>query len=62
MTDATITTTDNGPYLVRGSVTLIDPDGDTHASDRPIALCSCGLSAIKPFCDGSHTESRTLSG
>jgi hypothetical protein len=54
MTHATITTTDNGPYLVEGNVTLIDPDGNACDVDRTIALCRCGLSATKPFCDGSH--------
>lgn len=47
---------DHGPYKVTGPVRLIDADG--HAfdvpADRPIALCRCGLSATKPFCDGTH--------
>jgi CDGSH-type Zn-finger protein len=57
MSYATIRTTDNGPYLVQGNVTLIDADGNAHDVDRTIALCRCGLSANKPFCDGSHERS-----
>ena len=57
MTHATITTTYNGPYIVQGNVTLIDLDGNAYDVDRTIALCRCGLSATKPFCDGSHRKS-----
>lgn len=56
MHDATITPTDNGPYLIQGNITLIDADGNTYQVDDPIALCRCGLSATKPFCDGSHEK------
>lgn len=46
---------DNGPLLVRGPVKLIDPDGNEfEAKGKSIALCRCGASADKPFCDGSH--------
>jgi CDGSH-type Zn-finger protein len=46
----------NGPYLVEGDeVTLVDWNGATYqVARRPIALCRCGGSANKPFCDGSH--------
>src|SRR3954469_14238383 len=49
---------DNGPYKVTGPVRLIDADGGGFDSgtDRPIALCRCGQSATKPFCDASHKE------
>jgi CDGSH-type Zn-finger protein len=54
--DATITPTDNGPYLVQGTVTLLDAEGNTYEVTDTIALCRCGLSATKPFCDGSHEK------
>jgi CDGSH-type Zn-finger protein len=49
---------DNGPYKVTGPVRLIDPDGNelTFEADRPLALCRCGKSQTKPFCDASHKE------
>ena len=56
MNQATITPTDNGPYLVQGNATLIDADGNAYQVDETIALCRCGLSATKPFCDGSHEK------
>lgn len=56
---ATITVCPDGPLLVRGGYELLDGD------DRPIdpgratvALCRCGASSIKPFCDGSHKRAR----
>lgn len=47
---------DNGPYKVTGPVRLIDPEGNEIAYDaaRPLALCRCGRSRTKPFCDASH--------
>lgn len=54
MSDATITPTDKGPYLVQGNVTLLDAEGNACELSDTIALCRCGLSAARPFCDGSH--------
>jgi CDGSH-type Zn-finger protein len=53
---ATITPTDNGPYLVHGNVTLLDAVGNAYELTDTIALCRCGLSATKPFCDRSHEK------
>ena len=51
----TIKVRENGPYLVRGQVTLTDADGNSYTVEGPnIALCRCGGSQTKPFCDGSH--------
>jgi CDGSH-type Zn-finger protein len=51
----TITPYRDGPLLVRGPVTLVAPDGTPITCDRdPIALCRCGKSKLKPFCDGTH--------
>ena len=49
---------DNGPYKVTGPVELVDADGNRFFfdADRPLALCRCGHSRSKPFCDRSHRE------
>ena len=56
MNDVTITPTDDGPYLVQGSVTLLDAEGNRYEAGDTIALCRCGQSSTKPFCDGSHEQ------
>ena len=52
----TIRLRENGPVVVEGDdVTVIDWNGRAYPIDRrPIALCRCGESARKPFCDGTH--------
>jgi CDGSH-type Zn-finger protein len=46
---------ENGPYLVTGPVTLTDCDGNVYAVEgENIALCRCGQSSTKPFCDSTH--------
>jgi CDGSH-type Zn-finger protein len=45
----------NGPYLVRGPFTMVDQDGNEIEIKRPVvALCRCGRSQMRPFCDGTH--------
>jgi len=45
----------DGPYLVRGEFSFTDQEGrEIDARRRTVALCRCGRSAIKPFCDGTH--------
>ena len=57
MSDVTITASENGPYIVRGPVTVLDPDGNKFEVKREtIALCRCGGSTTKPFCDGTHSK------
>ncbi len=52
---ATITPYRDGPLIVRGDFRLVDQDGaEIDPGRRTIALCRCGKSGIKPFCDGSH--------
>jgi CDGSH-type Zn-finger protein len=48
----------NGPYLVEGDVEVVDVNGNkVDTSTRPkIALCRCGASVTKPFCDGTHSK------
>jgi CDGSH-type Zn-finger protein len=51
----TIKIRENGPYLVDGEFTLVDHNGN----EVPIAkraLCRCGGSTMKPFCDGTHSK------
>ena len=49
-----ITVTPDGPYVVTGDVEIRTADGDVMSSAREVALCRCGQSANKPYCDGSH--------
>ena len=54
---AKITVRDNGPYLVKGPVLLLDADGNEFRSERAtVALCRCGGSMTKPSCDGAHSR------
>ena len=52
---ATITPYRDGPLIVRGDFRLVDQDGaEIDPGRKTIALCRCGKSGIKPFCDGTH--------
>jgi CDGSH-type Zn-finger protein len=56
-TPVVITVRKNGSLLVTGDVQLVDHEGKPIAriNEKPnIALCRCGQSARKPFCDGAH--------
>lgn len=58
----------NGPYLIKGGIPLVEKiirndghenyyeDGRVFTVDEEYALCSCGKSSTKPFCDGSHAS------
>lgn len=48
----------NGPYVIDSDdVTVVDWEGRPYTIDRrPIALCRCGASTRKPFCDGTHSR------
>ncbi len=56
VTELIITVRSNGPYKVVGPVTIVDPDGREFElpEGTAIALCRCGHSRNKPFCDSSH--------
>lgn len=57
MADVSITVRENGPYFVKGPITLVDAAGDEFRVEREvIALCRCGGSSNKPFCDGTHSR------
>ncbi len=52
---ANITPYEDGPLIVRGDFELRTPDGERIEAGRDtVALCRCGKSAVKPFCDGTH--------
>ena len=44
----------HGPLLVTGAVVVADADGKVVYAGERAALCRCGASATKPFCDGAH--------
>ena len=56
MSQVTIKVRENGPLLVTGPVTLIDHRGNKFdiSGQENIALCRCGSSGHRPFCDGTH--------
>ena len=44
-----------GPLLLRGDHVVEDDDGVRHPTTRSVtALCRCGKSATRPWCDGTH--------
>ena len=49
---------DNGPYKVTGPVVIVDADGNRFPVEegRLVALCRCGASRTKPFCDRAHRD------
>jgi CDGSH-type Zn-finger protein len=49
---------DDGPYKVTGPVDVVDAEGNrfTVEPGRAVALCRCGASRTKPFCDRSHRD------
>ena len=61
MADVKITARKNGPFRVEapeGSIELMDADGTKYdLTGKPaFALCRCGGSVSKPFCDGTHSR------
>jgi CDGSH-type Zn-finger protein len=55
-----ITVLKNGPLLIQGDASLVDAIGHPIHNEFPtrFALCRCGASSHKPFCDGNHTTAR----
>ena len=52
--ETTINARPNGPLYVRGHVRITGPGGTLIREDTRVALCRCGHSENKPFCDASH--------
>jgi uncharacterized Fe-S cluster protein YjdI len=55
-TETIVETTKNGPLLVFGNISIKDADGNLTKQHKVTALCRCGASENKPFCDGSHVK------
>ena len=51
----TIKIRENGPYVVEGEFNLVDAQGNP-VPVKKAALCRCGGSTTKPFCDGTHSK------
>lgn len=52
-----IKATENGPLLLSGSAIFTDENGEVSETEGTmVALCRCGRSANKPFCDGAHKK------
>ena len=56
MADVKIQASKNGPLIVSGSVDILDSQGELIRTENDVALCRCGQSANKPFCDGTHSK------
>jgi CDGSH iron-sulfur domain-containing protein 3 len=57
MADVTIRMRPSGPLVIEGPFKLVDSRGaefEIPANKPAVALCRCGQSANRPFCDGSH--------
>ena len=64
MPEVTIKTRENGPLLITGPITLTDHLGHVYdlTGKENVALCRCGQTAKKPFCDGSHRNCGWVAG
>jgi CDGSH-type Zn-finger protein len=58
MADTRITVQKNGPLRIEGDFQIVDPTGAAYGlgGRTALALCRCGQSNNKPFCDGSHNH------
>ncbi|MCY7360593.1 MAG: CDGSH iron-sulfur domain-containing protein [Ignavibacteria bacterium] len=54
--NAEISVSDKGPLLVKGNIKIIDIDGTETIISKAFALCRCGSSSNKPYCDGTHNK------
>lgn len=64
MSELTIKARENGPLLVTGAFKLVDHLGNVFdlTGKDSVALCRCGQSSNKPFCDGSHRACGFVAG
>ena len=54
--DLSVAPRKDGPYILKGSFVIRSDDGSEEFEGVKAALCRCGHSSNKPFCDGSHRE------
>ena len=52
----------SGPLYVRGGIKVFSADGSAYEIRNRVALCRCGKSQNKPFCDGSHVDAGFVDG
>jgi uncharacterized Fe-S cluster protein YjdI len=55
-----IEVTANGPYLISSECLIVHSDGKEEIKTGTVALCRCGASQTKPYCDGSHDRTRFI--
>lgn len=46
----------DGPVYISGDLRVVDSEGNSVLEETRVALCRCGASASKPFCDGTHRK------
>lgn len=51
-----VSASQDGPLLLRGAFEVLDPEGEGSYRGSKAALCRCGRSSNKPFCDGAHSR------
>lgn len=56
MADVKISVLDNGPLIAKGDIDLLDGEGKPFPKQTQVALCRCGASQNRPFCDGAHGQ------
>ncbi|MEN4012113.1 MAG: CDGSH iron-sulfur domain-containing protein [Bellilinea sp.] len=56
------TLVEDGPLYLHGQIEIRSPQGDLLYATTRVALCRCGASRIKPFCDNSHLQSGFRAG
>lgn len=54
--ETVVEVTTNGPLLLFGNLIIKDQDGNEQKKSKVTALCRCGHSGNKPFCDGTHVK------
>jgi CDGSH-type Zn-finger protein len=64
MSEVVVKVRENGPFLVSGPFKLVDHLGNSWdlSGKENVALCRCGQSAKRPFCDGTHRTCGFASG
>ena len=51
-----IQVTPNGPYIIKTECLIVHGDGREETKTGTVALCRCGASSNKPYCDGTHRK------